>query len=208
MHRILPLFVFLLAINPAVAKNAPSRTAPKGCAWEKLSDPTLGLDAWIQHCDYHGRKISLYAKGNALLQHYSDGGEDEKLIEVFDLKNGESPQAAIQRVFAEHTPDQSLVARCQLKPYKDEAPQAKRSPKGVARYTFLPNAALKKELDAKQDPGDIPEPPCGDWGYAPDGIQYFEAHAGANKILFVRVGQDEPMFDEQTLRILPTNPKP
>jgi hypothetical protein len=203
MHKILPLFALFAAIHAAMAKDAPSRAAPKDCAWEKLFDATLGLDAWIQHCDYHGRKINLYAKGNALLQHYSDGGEDEKLIETFDVQVGEKPEAAIKRVFAVHTPDKSLVARCQLEPYKDEAPEAKRPPKGVARYTFLPNAALKKELDAKQDPGDIPEPPCGDWGYTPDGIQYFEAHAGSNKILFVRVGQDEPMFDEQTLRILP-----
>jgi len=202
MHRILPFFVLLAATN-AIAEDAPSRAAPKDCAWEKLSDATLGLDAWIQHCDYHGRKINLYAKGNALLQHYSDGGEDEKLIETFDVRAGEKPEVAIKRVFSEHTPDKSLVARCRLEPYKDEAPEAKRAPAGVARYTFLPNAALKKELEAKQDPGDIPEPPCGDWGYTPDGIQYFETHAGASKILFVRAGQDEPMFDEQTLRILP-----
>jgi len=61
MHRILPFFVLLAATN-AIAEDAPSRAAPKDCAWEKLSDATLGLDAWIQHCDYHGRKINLYAK--------------------------------------------------------------------------------------------------------------------------------------------------
>lgn len=42
-------------------------------------------------------------------------------------------------------------------------------------------------------------------GDAPDGIQYFEAQprSGALKVLFVRVGQDEPLFDEKTLRLLP-----
>jgi hypothetical protein len=38
----------------------------------------------------------------------------------------------------------------------------------------------------------------------PDGIQYFEVPAGeGRRVLFVRVGQDEPLFDEQTLRVLP-----
>src|SRR5690349_1774299 len=134
MHRILLLFVLLAATN-AIAKDAPSRAAPEGCAWEKLDDAKLGLSGWIQHCDYHGRKINLYAKGNALLQHYSDGGEDEKLIETFELRPGEKPEAAIKRVFDEHTADKDLVARCLVKPYKGEGP----TPKGAKRYTVLPN---------------------------------------------------------------------
>jgi hypothetical protein len=40
----------------------------------------------------------------------------------------------------------------------------------------------------------------------PDGIQYFEVPAGeGRKVLFVRAGQDGPLFDEQTLRVLPPN---
>ncbi len=54
----------------------------------------------------------------------------------------------------------------------------------------------------------MPDPPCGDWGDSPDGIQYFEAQpsSGARKVLFVRVGQDQPLFDERTLRLLPEEP--
>lgn len=38
----------------------------------------------------------------------------------------------------------------------------------------------------------------------PDGMQYFEVPAGEGySLLFVRIGQDEPLFDEQTLRVLP-----
>jgi hypothetical protein len=58
---------------------------------------------------------------------------------------------------------------------------------------------LKNPKKMKETPdGDIPEPPCGEWGDSPDGIQYFEVHP--SKIFFVRVGQDIPLFDEQTLR--------
>ena len=65
--------------------------------------------------------------------------------------------------------------------------------------------AYAAELKKKQDPNEVGDPPCGDWGSANDGIQYWEAQpgGGARKVLFVRVGQDVPLFDERTLRLLP-----
>jgi len=204
--RSMVVLLGLLAMTGvATSKDAPSRKAEKGCAWEKIDDAALGLAVWLQRCDFGFRKINLYAKGNALMMHYSDGGEDEKLIETFPLQVGEKPEAAVKRVFDEHTADKDLVARCLVKPYHGEGPV----PAGAKRYTVLPNAALKKELDKKTDPGDIPEPPCGDWGDMPDSVQYYEAQPGADRIMIVRAGQDEPMFDEKTLRLLPlTNPQP
>ena len=65
-----------------------------------------------------------------------------------------------------------------------------------------PIEQYKKELDKKSSADEIGDPPCGDWGDAPDGIQYFEAQPGARKVLFVRVGQDVPLFDEKTLRVI------
>ena len=198
----IPALVVLAALalmSNAIGKDAPSRAAEKGCKWEKINDTALGLELWVQQCDFGFRKVSISAKGNALVLHNSDGGEDEKLIETFALQAGEKPEAAIQRVFAEHTADKDLVARCLVKPYKGYEP----APKGAMRYTVLPNAALKKELDKKTDPGDIPEPPCGDWGDMPDSVQYYEVQDGAGRIMIVRAGQDEPLFDEKTLRLAP-----
>ncbi|HVT03759.1 MAG TPA: hypothetical protein VHL58_10355 [Thermoanaerobaculia bacterium] len=79
----------------------------------------------------------------------------------------------------------------------------------MKRYTFVPDAAYAKELKAKADPNEIPDPACGDWGDQPDGVQYFEAQpaTGARSVLFVRVGQDEPLFDEKTLRLFPRSRK-
>ncbi len=50
----------------------------------------------------------------------------------------------------------------------------------------------------------MPEPPCGEWGDQPDGVQYFEVStkSSARKILFVRIGQDEPLFDEKSLQLI------
>jgi len=92
------------------------------------------------------------------------------------------------------------VARCVLAPYHDASTK---TPAGVLRYTFVPNKAYQKTLDAHASPDEVPDPPCGDWGEAPDGIQYFEAQpsSGVAKVLFVRIGQDEPLFDDATLRL-------
>ncbi len=191
----------LLVAHPALAKkDAPSRAAVKGCVWEKLSDASLALEAWVQRCDFGFRKIDLFVKQNTIMSRYSDGGDPYPVIEVIDLKVDETPETGIRRIFAEHTQDKTLVARCVLAPYRGD-----KAPKGVKRFAFVPNAAFQKELDAKASPDEVPDPPCGDWGDAPDGIQYFEAQpaSGSRKVLFVRVGQDEPLFDEKTLHLLP-----
>ena len=193
-RTLLALAIALVACGVALAQ--PSRPPPKGCAWEKLTDRDAGLEAWVLRCDYGFRKISFHTKGHALFMRYSDG-EDSPVIEVFDLGAGESPEAGIRRIFRERTKDEELARHCVLHLERG------RTPRGVRRYTFVADAALAKKLDAKAVPGDIPDPPCGDWGYAPDGIQYFESQDGARKVMFVRVGQDEPLFDEATLRLTP-----
>ena len=43
----------------ALPAHPPSRPADKGCKWEKLSDQKLGLEAWVERCDYGGRKIDF-----------------------------------------------------------------------------------------------------------------------------------------------------
>jgi hypothetical protein len=190
--------VFVAATTLAAGIDRPSRAASKGCAWEKLTDSTLGLAAWVQRCDYGFRKIDFLIAGKSLAIRYSDGGAPEPVINVLDLLLGETPQDGIKRVFAAHT-EPALAARCRLAEYKREKP-----PAGVKRYTFVPRPAYQKEVDAKSSPDEVGDPACGDWGDMPDGIQYFETRPGdhARKVLFVRAGQDEPLFDEKTLHVI------
>ncbi|WP_266159440.1 hypothetical protein, partial [Dyella silvatica] len=59
----------LLAAQPtAAAEKPPSRPATQGCAWQHLSDSTLGLAAWVQHCDFGFRKIDLVAKNQRIVE--------------------------------------------------------------------------------------------------------------------------------------------
>lgn len=203
MHRahlaVLPLLAALVS-SPAFAagaKGGPSRRAEKGCAWEKLSDARLGLEAWVSRCDFGFRKIDFVVKGDSLAQKWSDGGEPEPVVDVYALEKGEAPAAGIRRVFAART-EKGLAARCVLAPYRRVKARA-----GVKLYSFVPDAKYAKEVAAKAKPDEIGDPPCGELGDGPEGVQYFEVHEGAPRFLFVRVGQEEPLFDEKTLRLLP-----
>jgi hypothetical protein len=188
---------FSIGVVAPLLASGPSRPASKGCQWEKVSDATVGLEAWVETCEYGTRKIDHTLQGHSLSEHYSDGGVPYAVVDVLDLGVGETPDAGMKRLFAERT-SKAVAGRCRLAEYRGDKP-----PSGVKRYTFVPDPAYQKELDAKRDPNEVPDPPCGDWGFAPDGIQYFEVHQGpARRILFVRVGQDVPLFDEKTLRIL------
>jgi hypothetical protein len=188
MKRLL-LLSLLLAAARLFAADAPSRPPEKGCKWEKFSNASVGLEAWVQRCDYGSRKIDFVPNGRSLAIRYSDGGAPENVVDVIDRLPGESGEAAVKRVFASHS-DKALVAKCVARPFRGMTAR-----KDVQRLTFV----LKNPKAMKETPdGDIPEPPCGEWGDAPDGIQYFEVHP--TKIFFVRAGQDIPLFDEQTLR--------
>jgi hypothetical protein len=206
MFRKMMLCVAALAAASAsgktAAKEEPSRPPEKRCAWERLSDPKVGLEAWVQRCDFGFRKIDfLFAKGSLALR-YSDGGDVYPVVDVYALAPGESPESGAKRIFHEKT-EKDLAARCILVPYRDEF--SKKPPPGAERFTFVPDKAYAAELAAKGEPEGVPDPPCGDWGESPDGIGYWEAQPARNphRILFVQVGQDTPLFDEQTLKILP-----
>ncbi|MBV9492983.1 MAG: hypothetical protein JOZ54_01970 [Acidobacteria bacterium] len=188
----------LLFATTAIAADGPSRHADPQCVWQKLSDGDLGLEAWVERCNYADRKIDFVAKDHALLQRYSDSPEADPVIRLFDLLPGETPEAGLRRIFAAGT-EKKVAQRCVLAPYK---PAAKRA--GVKRYEFVPDKAYAKELAAVQNDG-VPDPPCGELGTQPDSVQYFEVqHAtGSRRVMLVLVGQDVPLFDDETLRLLP-----
>ena len=194
VKALLPL-VFVLLAATAVAGDQPSRPPVKGCKWETVSNATVGLEAWVQRCDFGFRKIDLFIKGSSLFIRYSDGGKPDPLIDVLPLAGGETAEAGIRRIFASHT-DKNLAKRCMLAPYPGQTRP------GAKRYTFIPDAAYQKELNKNRNSNEVGDPTCGDWGDAPDGIQYFEVQGSARKVLFVRVGQDEPLFDEKTLVVV------
>jgi len=189
----------LIAVLFAVAMAKPSHPAVEGCKWEMLSDKALGLDAWVQRCDFKGRKTYFSVEKESLVMHYSDGSSTDRAIEVIDIKPGETADAAMTRFFRAHTP-KAIADRCVLAPYAGDV----KPPAGTKRFQFSPNPAYAKALEKKriaEHEDGIPDPPCGDYGETADSVEYWETQTGAHHVIYVHAGQDDPLFDEATLRL-------
>jgi hypothetical protein len=203
LTRSLLVFASLsLAIPTASAADRPSRAAVQGCKWERVSSDDLGFAAWVQRCDFGYRKVAFVLRGSTLFSRFSDGGELDRDIEILPLHAGENEEAGLRRIFAERS--SALIAkRCVLARFDSDPP----APAGVKRYSFVANAAYRKQQDAiaraAGEENDIPDPECGDWGHKFDSVEYFETHpgSGARSVLYIRAGQDTPLFDEQTLQL-------
>jgi hypothetical protein len=177
--------------------DVPSRAALKDCKWVKVSNAAVGLEAWVQTCDFGFRKIDFVFQDKSLAIRYSDSDKPSPVVDVIDLLPYETIETGLRRFFFTHT-DKSIAKRCVLAGYPGGKPA-----EGTKRYTFVPNAEYRRELKAKANPNLIGDPPCGEFGEGPEGVQYFEVwpQGTVRKALFVREGQDEPLFDAMTLQL-------
>jgi len=66
---------------------------------------------------------------------------------------------------------------------------------------------MRDRANAKPQPAQdgMPDPPCGELGSQPDFVQYLEVQpaSGSRKVMLTDAGQDTPLFDDDTLRLLP-----
>src|SRR3954449_637155 len=134
--------LLLLLLFATSTAGAPSRPPEKGCAWERFSNASVGLEAWVQRCDYGFRKIDFVAQGHSLAIRYSDGGAPENVIDVIDRLPGESGEAAVRRIFAAHT-DKTLVAKCVARPF-----QGMTARKDVKRFALRENGCARSSMGA------------------------------------------------------------
>jgi hypothetical protein len=195
--------VLLLSGCVIAQAGVPSRPALKECQWVKVADEAVGLAAWVQECDYGFRKIDFVFQGKSLAVRYSDGGKPSPVIDVIDLLPYETVETGMRRFFFTHT-DKRIARRCVLALIPDS-----NTTEGVKRFAFVPNAEYAKELKAKSNPNEIGDPPCGEWGEELDGTQYFAVwpQSKVRKVLFVREGQEQPLFDEKSLQLISSDAK-
>lgn len=200
--RVLALAACAALTAAAPPPPPPGRTLEKGCAWKTLTSKQLGLEVRHQRCDFGYRVIDfvvLPGKPN-LYQTMEDTGKKAVLypvVTVFKMKRDETPEEAIKR-----------VAFGPLSLYKKKhclVVERRLSHLGTAKaaYTLAPdNKYAEKALEAAD--GEIPDPPCGELGELADSLTYFEFHPAENKerFLFVSAGQDLPLFDEASLKLL------
>src|SRR5262245_58113398 len=74
VKRFAALLLALAAPALGQVSDKPSRPASKGCRWEKASNASVGLEAWVERCDYGYRKIDFLFTQRSLAMRFSDGG--------------------------------------------------------------------------------------------------------------------------------------
>jgi hypothetical protein len=207
-RRLVPALALLAATFAAAREPGPgpSRKPDRGCAWARLSSPDLGLELFHEKCDYGFRTVDhvASAKAGTLYEVLKDAASHheslEPVIVMYEMNEGETPEAAIQRLIFPSLKRKErarcLVARKKLG-FLDSI--------GKRAYVIVPNQDYLDMLDKRND-GDMPEPPCGDRGESADGFAYFEFHPGetSRRFAYVDFGQEEhPLFDEKSLTFLP-----
>lgn len=190
--------VTLVLAGQAIAADRPPQPAhsavdDKLCTWEWKEGGGLGL--WAERCKLDTGLWELTFKPDLPGFVLTIDGEDlQTVLQVF-RKPADAPIDAILPELVKR--GYTLATECAFEPA--DLSYIPKPPAGQSFYEIVPTGKRKADFDALPD-NEVPDPPCGDYGTAPDGIQYFMIEAAhPDRAVFVNLGQDGTMFDPNTL---------
>lgn len=194
--------VLVACLVPVAAGAAqPSRPAWKGCAWQPFESAELGIRLLVQDCADPSGHYVFSAKDGWLEQHRPSDDRtygSHQIIRVLMKPADQTIQDAIRQQFVATLSDKQAAASCKVRPFKNPDVHAK----DKRLFEIMPTGAYAKSIDKKlqEGPDDIG---CGEFGGG-HGTAYFEYHPAASKtkFLYVETGQDEPLFDEDSIEII------
>ncbi len=185
---IIPCFLIILYSCTSYPKfpEKPSRPSYEGFKWEIISG--AGLKCWAQN----NSVIHVITDNTIPGARIARGDNDLNgniVIKIFPL-----PSQKIESILdtLKKMPGWDPSTSCAFK----EIPSQR---KGVKRYVLelTGTSAEKFREQSKQEP--IPST-CNGWGVGNSGMRYFEIHSNQpNKAIFIEIGQDTPLFDEQSI---------
>ncbi len=181
--------------EPQMVEGAPPMpfyaTDTKQCKW--VWRQGKGISVWTEDCSFEsGRWDVAYNEANDWFELRVDGGDPYPVLRQFRVTGG--PEALLPQLKAKQ-----LVlddAECVFAPSSDQF-----VPKGWTPWEVVPVGKRKADFDAQ--PGDeVPEPPCGELGYAVDFVGFFMVHADfPDRVIYVNLGQDGTMIDLSSVRL-------
>lgn len=182
---------------PAEAADRPARpfyTIDKAnCAWRWSAGNGIGV--WNEDCRFEtGHWEVTY---DAAHDHFAlsvDGGDPFPVLRQFRVAAGQGPADLLPDLKAK-----GLVlndAECVFIPYTEQM-----SPMGWDIWRVMPTGERKRRFEGLS-PGEVPEPPCGELGFAADNISFFMVRRDhPNRVLYVNLGQDGTMIDPFSVRL-------
>lgn len=196
--RLCALAVALIAATalPAYAQQPPQPTGgtdPANCTWEWKSGGGIGV--WAERCKLPTGLFELAFRpdlpGFVLT---IDGKDETTVLQVFD-KPADSPVSAIlpklrERGYIPNDLD-CVFAPAAIRP----------APRTLAFFEIVATGKRKAAFDATPK-DEVPEPPCGEFGWSTHGVRYFLTDiARPDKVVYVNTGQDGMMFDPVTVTV-------
>lgn len=165
--------------------QAPSRPAYEGFRWDTLSG--AGLKLWAQANENIRLLIDPSLPGIVQVR---DGDPSPcPKVRIFDLENNRIDDVLR---YLENTPQWDKEQTCRFQPIESKRP-------GVRRYHLVPTGEYARQVKRQIEQSPVPST-CNGWGTGNSGQRYFEIHENRpDKALFVEIGQDAPLFDENSL---------
>jgi hypothetical protein len=194
---------FLWLTTLPVFAAQPSRPPEKdfGCVWQPFESQELGIRLLVQNCTAPEMHYEFSAKDGWLEEHrLSDPVtfNPAQIIRVLNKPADEKIEDAITQQFVATLTDKVAKASCKARPFKN--PEVKGN--GKQLFTIMPTGAYAKKIDKElqKEPRDFG---CGEFGTG-QSTAYFEYHPAESKtkFLYVDTGQDEPLFDQDSIEII------
>ena len=123
-----------------------------------------------------------------------DGEAEGTILQVFDKPADADVSAILPALRAKgYIPDDD---DCVFEPAA-----IRPAPRTIAFYEIKPIGARKEAFDATPE-DEVPEPPCGEYGWGTHGVRYFFTDTRfPERVIYVNTGQDGTMFDDTTITL-------
>jgi hypothetical protein len=187
----LPILALAALAQPP--QPTESLVDPAKCQWEWKEGGGIGV--WAERCALDTGVWALEFQddlpGFVLTV---DGKAGETVLQLF-RKPADADVSAILPALRESgaIPDDEL---CVFQPAAIRA-----APRTIAFSDIQPTGDRKAAFDATS-PDEVPEPPCGDYGWSTHGVRYFMTDIRhPDSVVYLNEGQDGMMFDPTTVTI-------
>lgn len=165
---------------------AVSRRQPyDGFEWKELSG--AGLRLWVQENEHIRLLADPSLPGIVMVR---DGDASPMaLVRIFDLPNNDIDDV-LQTLG--HSDGWDAGQTCAFR-------EVNFGRSGVRRFVLAPAGEYGSSIAERMKTEPVPST-CNGWGTGNSGIRYFEIHEDTpGKALFVEIGQDAPLFDENSI---------
>lgn len=180
----------LLAFMIMVGCSMSTRRIPyEGFRWEHVSG--AGLDFMAQRSPQFHVVIDDSVPGAVLLD--SIGNRLDTLLMVFPLEHGSISELV---AVLKQQPGWDDSQSCRLKEVDSGC-------KDRRRYVLVPDGEYADSINRIMLDSPVPAT-CSGWGIGNSGMRYFDVFLSCpDKVLYVEIGQEMPLFDESSIRLNP-----